>query len=133
MRHDRSPPGRGHDQANPSPAPRRRDFTVVCRNQPLTITAGVYDDGMVGEVFITTAKSGADLQNIANDAAAICLAVHCINVNIDVIRHAVTRCNEARRPLSRTVWWSICLPACDARLVVMNPGDGGPRHDSRIT
>ena len=54
--------------------PQRRaaeTFTVVCRNQPVTITAGFYDDGTLGEVFITTAKSGADLQNIANDAAVI--------------------------------------------------------------
>ena len=35
--------------------PQRRaaeTFTVVCRNQPVTITVGFYDDGTLGEVFI---------------------------------------------------------------------------------
>ena len=77
--------------------PQRRaaeTFTVVCRNQPVTITAGFYDDGTLGEVFITTAKSGADLQNIANDAAVILSLALQHHVNIEVIRHAVTRCND---------------------------------------
>ena len=50
--------------------PQRRaaeTFTFVCRNQPVTITAGFYDDGTLGEVFVTT------------------------GVSIDAIRHAVTR------------------------------------------
>ena len=77
--------------------PQRRaaeTFTVVCRNQPVTITAGFYDDGTLGEVFITTAKSGADLQNIANDAAVILSLALQHHVNIEVIRHAVTGCND---------------------------------------
>ena len=77
--------------------PQRRaaeTFTVVCRNQPVTITAGFYDDGTLGEVFITTAKSGADLQNIANDAAVTLSLALQHHVSIEVIRHAVTRCND---------------------------------------
>ena len=35
-------------------------------------TAGFYDDGTLGEVFITTpTRAAQDLQNIANDAAVI--------------------------------------------------------------
>ena len=60
--------------------PQRRSaetFDLVFRNQPVTITAGFYPDGSLGEVFIDSAKSGADLQNIAHDAAVvISLALH---------------------------------------------------------
>jgi hypothetical protein len=88
--------------------PQRRaaeTFTVVCRNQPVTITAGFYDDGTLGEVFITTAKSGADLQNIANDAAVILSLALQHHVSIEAIRHAVTRngSGEAASILGATV------------------------------
>ena len=77
--------------------PQRRaaeTFNLRFWNQLFTVTAGFYDDGTLGEVFITTAKSGADLQNIANDAAVILSLALQHHVSIEVIRHAVTRCND---------------------------------------
>lgn len=50
---------------------RAETFTVVHRNQPVTITIGFFPGGEPGEVFISTGKSGADLQNIAHDAAVL--------------------------------------------------------------
>ena len=41
---------------------RAETFALVCRNQPVTITAGFYDDGALGEAFIDAGKSGADLE-----------------------------------------------------------------------
>ena len=67
---------------------------MVHRNQPLTVTAGFYDDGALGEVFIDTGKSGADLQNIANDAAVVISLALQHGVPIETIRHAVTRCSD---------------------------------------
>jgi hypothetical protein len=77
--------------------PQRRaaeTFTVVCRNQPVTITAGFYDDGAVGEVFIDTGKSGADLAHVARDAAVVISLALQHGVSIETIRHAVTICND---------------------------------------
>ena len=77
--------------------PQRRaaeTLDIVCRNQPVAITAGFYDDGALGEVFINTGKSGADLQNIANDAAVVISLGLQHGVPIETIRHAVTRCSD---------------------------------------
>ena len=77
--------------------PQRRaaeTFSLRFWNQPFTVTVGFFEDGTLGEVFITTAKSGADLQNIANDAAVFLSLALQHHVNIEVIRHAVTRCND---------------------------------------
>src|SRR4051794_10815409 len=93
--------------------PKRRraeTFAIVCGNQPVTITAGFYDDGTLGEVFITIAKSGADLQNIANDAAVILSLALQHHVSIEIIRQAMTRCNEGS-PASILGAVVDCLPA----------------------
>ena len=77
--------------------PQRRcaeTFDLVFRNQPVTITVGFFPGGDLGEVFISTGKTGADLQNIAHDAAVtISLALQ-HGVGIEAIRHAVTRCSD---------------------------------------
>ena len=58
---------------NPPPAPRRRDLRhAVCRNQPFTITAGFYDDGTLGEVFIDNwQERRRSRRHIARDAAVV--------------------------------------------------------------
>ena len=86
---------------NPSQAraPRRilptrrpaQTLTIVFGNQPLSVTAGFYDDGTLGEVFIDVAKSGADLAHIAHDAAVVISLAFQHGVSIETIRHAVTR------------------------------------------
>ena len=48
----------------------------------------------LGEVFIETGKSGADLAHVARDAAGGDLSALQHGVSIEVIRHAVTRCND---------------------------------------
>ena len=59
--------------AFPQHAARRRaeTFTIVCRNQPVTITAGFYDDGTLGEVFITPPRAAQIFTHIAHDAAVV--------------------------------------------------------------
>ena len=74
---------------------RAETFTVVCRNQPVTITAGFYDDGTLGEVFIDTGKSGADLaEHRQRRRRGDLVSRFSTDVSIEVIRHAVTRCND---------------------------------------
>ena len=70
---------------------RAETFAIVCRNQPVAITAGFYDDGAVGEVFIDTGKSGADLAHVARDAAVVISLALQHGVSIDAIRQGVTR------------------------------------------
>ena len=74
---------------------RAETFTVVCRNQPVAITAGFYDDGALGEVFIDSRKSGADRRDTSRSDAAVVISLALQHgVSIEVIRHAVTRCND---------------------------------------
>ena len=50
----------GRDRMMRRILPQRRraeTFAIVCRNQPVTITAGFYDDGALGEVFIIPARA----------------------------------------------------------------------------
>ena len=87
----------GRDRMMRRVLPQRRraeTFAIVCRNQPVAITAGFYDDGALGEVFIDTGKSGADLAHVALDAAVVISLALQHGVSIEVIRHAVTRCND---------------------------------------
>ena len=54
--------------------PQRRaseTFTVIHWNQPFTVTAGFFDDGTVGEVFVDACKTGGDVEAIARDAAVV--------------------------------------------------------------
>ena len=91
MRHDQSPPGRGHDQANPPPAPGRETFDLRFWNQLFTVTVGFYADGTPGEVFIDGFKTGNDIQSIARDAGVLLSLALQHGVPPETIRHAVTR------------------------------------------
>jgi ribonucleoside-diphosphate reductase alpha chain len=74
--------------------PQRRTaetFDLVFRNQPVTIAAGFFPDGSLGEMFINIGKSGADLTHIAHDAAVVISLALQHGVPIEAIRHAITR------------------------------------------
>jgi len=56
------------------PLPQRRraeTIDLLFRNQAITVTARFYPGGELGEIFVDAAKSGADIQNIAHDAAVV--------------------------------------------------------------
>ena len=91
MRHDRSPPGRGHDQANPSSTPRQRNLRPAVLEPAFTVTVGFYPDGTLGEVFIDSRKTGQDVQSTASDAAVVLSLALQHGAPIEAIRHAVTR------------------------------------------
>ena len=55
------------------------------------MTAGFFNDGTFGEVFIDVAKSGADLQNIAHDAAVVISLALQHGVDVEALQHAITR------------------------------------------
>jgi ribonucleoside-diphosphate reductase alpha chain len=83
----------------PSPAIRRRlherrraeTFDLLFRNQMITVTAGFFADGTLGEVFINIGKSGTDIQSVARDAGVLLSLALQHGVAPEMIRHAVTR------------------------------------------
>lgn len=96
---------------------RAETFAIVCRNQPVTITAGFYPDGTVGEVFIDTGKSGADLAHVARDAAVVISLALQHGTPLAAIKHAITR-NGAGEAVS-------ILGATVDRLATFSGRDGG--------
>jgi ribonucleoside-diphosphate reductase alpha chain len=82
-----------------SPATRRRlqhrrraeTFDLLFRNHVITVTAGFYADGTLGEVFISIGKSGTDIASVARDAGVVISLALQHHVEIDTLRHAVTR------------------------------------------
>jgi hypothetical protein len=82
-----------------SPATRRRlqqrrraeTFDLTFRSQTVTVTAGFYADGTLGEVFISIGKSGTDIARVARDAGVLLSLALQHGVPPETIRHAVTR------------------------------------------
>lgn len=75
-------------------------ITVTHWNQVFSVTAGFYDDGTLGEIFVGSGKTGGDVEAIARDAGVtISLALQ-HGVPIESIQHAVTRNGASRAPAS---------------------------------
>jgi hypothetical protein len=76
----------------PLPARRHAEtFDLRFWNQQFAVTVGFYDSGEPAEVFIGGAKTGADIQNTAHDAAILLSLALQHGVPIETIRHAVSR------------------------------------------
>ena len=74
--------------------PQRRPaltFTVIHWNQPFSVTAGFFEDGRLGEVFVDARKTGGDVEAIARDAAVVISLALQHGATVEAIRHAVTR------------------------------------------
>ena len=70
---------------------RAETFTVIHWNQPFTVTAGFFDDGTIGEVFVNSRKTGGDVEAIARDAAVVISLALQHGTPIETIRRAVTK------------------------------------------
>lgn len=84
---------------NALPQRRRSDTFEVAFggfNKTHTITVGYYDDGSIGEVFITGGKSGEQLEAIARDGAVLLSLALQHGVSIDTISHAITRDSQGQ-------------------------------------
>jgi hypothetical protein len=55
------------------------------------VTLGRYDDGRVGEVFISGAKAGTELDAVARDGAVLLSLALQYGVPLEVVRRAITR------------------------------------------
>jgi len=74
--------------------PNRRGCDTRCmrvgRNE-YVVTVGHYSDGSVGEIFVSGAKAGSDLDAVMRDAAILLSLGLQHGVPIDVMRGAITR------------------------------------------
>jgi hypothetical protein len=61
------------------------------KNTTFTVTIGRYPDGAVGEVFITGAKAGSEVDAVARDGAILLSLALQHHVPLETIRHAMTR------------------------------------------
>ena len=69
------------------------------RTGALTVTAGYFSTGEIGEVFLATGKGGSDLASLVRDAAITLSLALQHGVKIETLQHAVLR--DARgEPLS---------------------------------
>ena len=75
--------------------PRRRcetfDIQYGGQNTVFAVTLGHYDDGRIGEVFITGAKAGSEMEAIARDGAILLSLALQYGVPITTIQHAISR------------------------------------------
>lgn len=96
-------------------------FELADGNHLYTVTAGVYEDGRLGEVFIVPrlqVKSGTPLEAVARDGAIILSLALQHGCPLDVIRAALTRDEkgEASGPIGK-----ICDELAEIRIV---PAEG---------
>ena len=66
-------------------------FDLVCNGLPYRVTISRYDDGRLGEIFISNHKSGSDADAAAKDSAVVCSIALQHGVPVDVIRKALLR------------------------------------------
>lgn len=76
--------------------PSRRECTTFdlqhgTHRTTFQVTIGYYPDGSIGEVFVSGAKAGSDIDSTARDGAILLSLALQHGAPLDVIRHAVTR------------------------------------------
>jgi hypothetical protein len=61
------------------------------QNNAFAVTVGRYNDGTLGEVFISGAKAGSEMDAITRDSAILLSLAMQYGVDLDTIKHALTR------------------------------------------
>jgi hypothetical protein len=72
---------------------RRRSETCEFTHEGLRFTAsiGLYEDGRLGELFLSSNKPGSPIESIARDAAILVSLAIQFGCPLDIIRHALTK------------------------------------------
>lgn len=74
--------------------PQRREsetFNVRIWNQDFTVTVSRFEDGALGEVFVSGAKTGQDIESTARDVAILLSLAFQHGMKLETIQHAVSR------------------------------------------
>ena len=58
---------------------------------PFMVTIGRYPNGDIGEVFVSGAKAGSEVEAVARDGAVLLSLALQYNIPLEVIRRAITR------------------------------------------
>lgn len=72
----------------------RRDsltFPIECAGLPYVATISRFDDGRLGEVFLTSHKTGTAADTAARDAAICCSIALQYGADVETIRRALCR------------------------------------------
>lgn len=67
------------------------ELTHGKQNTVFQVTLGRYPDGMIGEVFISGAKAGSDVEAVARDGAVLISLALQHGIPLEIIRGAITR------------------------------------------
>ena len=84
--------------------PNRRQsltFSIEVAGLKYTATISRFDDGSLGEIFLTNHRSSSDAGAMASDSAVLCSLLLQHNVPVELIRKALMRDSrgQARTPL----------------------------------
>lgn len=79
-----------------NPLPQRRlsetfELRHGGKNILFAVTLSRYPDGKIGEVFISGAKAGSEIEAVARDGAVLLSIALQYNVPLKTIKHAITR------------------------------------------
>jgi hypothetical protein len=79
--------------------PNRRpnlSFTIACDGLKYDVTLGFYNDGRVGEIFVTGAKTGSAAAAMANDSAVLASISLQAGLTVDELRKSLMRDSQGR-------------------------------------
>lgn len=71
-------------------------FEVVARRRAYTATVGFYADARPGEIFLSTGKSGTDVEIATKDAAVLASIALQYGAPVEVLRRALMRDEQGR-------------------------------------
>lgn len=69
-------------------------FSLECARLAYIATVSRFDDGRLGEIFLTNNKSGSSVDAAARDSAIVCSIALQYGADVEVIRKAL--CRDAR-------------------------------------
>ena len=88
-------------------------FTVECAGLQYTATISRFDDGRLGEIFLTSGKAGSAADTAARDAAITCSIALQFGADVETIRRALCRdgSGKASGPLGAGAALDLCYVA----------------------
>jgi hypothetical protein len=87
-------------------------FSLQCAGLDYVATISRFDDGRLGEIFLTNHKSGSDADTAARDSAIVCSIAWQFGADIETIRKAL--CRDARGNASGPLGAALDLLAVQA-------------------
>lgn len=77
---------------------RRPALTISCEidGKPYAVTIGLYEDGRLGEIFVSAPKTDTDIGNVLRDAAIIMSFAIQHGADLDAMLAACTRDEKGR-------------------------------------